>query len=294
MTFEQEGYGAVSPEEALLVAEAIADRLDAFSEVSSRIGAELYGEEYVEMSGDLRRAYHLGRATMMLARIESPKLSISRGDYVAAFGEGAIFGDQAQKFGEFSGVSVSAEDMSGFSRVIAEDVETNSGLDGDATAELFSNELVACKSMAIKYGVSLEKVYRTDDYYYEACRLALPASEAADKSISLINAPTEDTFTKLAIHMIDTMLPKEVLDNLPPGEKEVMCMEIQVNPEIRVELGKQVALMQERTRQILFYDFFLTYGYDRFYEELSGEQRDNLLPKMNMTKPVVDAVHEAA
>lgn len=294
MAFEQEGYGAVSPEEALLVAEAIADRLDAFGVISARIEAELYGVEYEEKPESLRRAYHLGRTTLMLAKIESPKLALTMSEYAMSFGEGAIFEDQARILGEHAGVEVSAETVSGFSKIIAEDVEANSGMDGDERAKLFSDELEACKEMAAKYGVPLEEVYRTDTYYYEACRLSMSPGDAADTSIRLINAPTEQTFIRLAAHMLDTMLPKEILDRITTDEKETMCMDLQFDPEIAAELRREVALMQEKTRQILFYDFLVTYGYDSIYEVLTSEQRDGLLPKMSLTRPLVDAVHEAA
>jgi len=299
MAFDPEQVGGFLPEEHLAVAIAMADRAARDQIVMDSIAAQITGVPHIERSPEELRATHLGQSALLLLQVEDPSRSLTLEALAAASSSDARYERDAEIAGLMrlshaddpehdDPLPVEASDVQKISGALVDKVQSSTNLN-EILTEDFAAQLASSKRIAAEHGVRLETVYTDDDLYYEAYRTAFTPQEEARKMRVLMDTISGDMLTNIAVELMDTLVPAEIRDQIPPEELEASIIEIQLDPGIQAAIAAQADSMREPLRQRFLYGFIKTYGYEAV-GQLSDDDRENLLPKMRLATELAELI----
>jgi hypothetical protein len=290
MSAGHEGSGGILPEETLAIATAMADRYAKVLVVTEKIAAAVQGVPYEEESPEEQRATHLGRSALLLLRVENPSRVVTIEQLMDA--NESNYKKVADELSEREGLTFEAEGVKEFNHAITRELQAGSGIDNDRMTEDFIKQFEASKAVAEEQGVDVASVYADDDLYYEAARRANTPEETAGDMLAIINAANGEMMSKIAVQMLNSMLPKEALEEISQEEIDEMSLEMQLDPAFQQATAVQAGLMQEVLRQAFLYQLIRTYGYNAV-NELSPAHKEGVLPKQPLAEEVSQLVRSS-
>lgn len=286
------GGGGVSPEDSLALAEAIALRSGQHAAIAEQILAGLQGVPYEAKTPEELRRTQMGRTALYLAKVESPEALITWDEMTASVAAGEDYSAMAEKFSadlDMPGVEIGAGDVRDAILGAAGSISKEAGVTDEKMTESFAKTLNAAREVAAENDVSVATVYNSDKLYYEAYRRAFTPNENVSILSDIIDGVSAEMMQDSLLRQLETFLPNELIEELEPGEFEILLATLQLNPEFRATMEQNAELFKESMRQAGTYNFIRTYG-EEALSGLSTSQKLTIMPRMPLVPEVFDTL----
>jgi len=294
---ESDGAMEVGPEadmifsdELLATADAMAWRQGLTLERLEHVAAVLAGGEYAARDEETKRKQAVGRTALMLVRVEKPDTTFTTEELVDSLHDSSECERAAAELSDDE-FRVTGKQFREANIKMTDDMLNQMGVGEKERTEDFAKSYGHAKALAEERGVTVADVYRDDELYYEADRLAYPAEEAAKRAIKAFNAFNAEVFKNSMVQMFDQMMPAELRADISEDELNELIMEFQLDDSFNQMLDAQLEPLKEAMRQVVTYEFIKAYGSDTFFA-LPQEQLDIIRPQQPWVREVFGEILE--
>lgn len=246
--------------EAMALANAIAQREIDASTTARQISAELKDTEYEPADEEVLRAAYLGQTAMYLAKVTVEDAPISATEtFKAANPE--FFVEVADKLAPILGKEVNLADLQDVTFILLREKQEITGATDEELTKRFARTLSSARAVAADRGVDVATVYSTDKFYYEALGREFSLAEMADRAVKALDAISLDAGVNAIIRNMEKLMPPAIMEMMSEEELVALLMEeLQTNSEIRSVLEEQFEISREISRQTNIYLFDRVFG----------------------------------
>lgn len=237
-------------EEILQIAEAIADRELREAQVVQNLMAANTGEEAELLPDNMRQKILVARTALLIQQIENPTTKLSIDETIDVLLSNGSCDTLAAKVSEGSGEEVSGEQVKDLIKGFSKRVLDEAGIDDAKSTELFVKTFEAAKQVAAERKCSIADVYREEELFIEIYKKAYTPEEFVTQQIKASDAISEKTINALLVHMVETLVPADMREEMSDEEMAELLTEMQLDPDIQKSITQAAEMGQTAAKSM--------------------------------------------